>query len=145
MAGTKTSWLLLSLGVGIPLAGVGIAVWYSGALKRGIEKARNDVFDVGPGCEWIRFKGMPEFDADQAQALMATADKYVFEPAIKDALEQEPIKALSGADQVHTVELYVLNALFPECEGKWGKKTSPNWLVETAIRFHVQQLMGFSP
>jgi hypothetical protein len=84
------------------------------AVAEGMTKARDELFDVSPGCTAITFKGgtaVPDPDALQL------ADSYYFVPFVKKTLamsaqEEAEIHDMSLLDFVTAKVLY---NLFPEC------------------------------
>lgn len=82
----------------------------SGAVKAEVERARNSLFEIGPNCEWIRFKGFGD-DATEGLELdahIAQARTYYFGPMIS----QLKVEGLGPAQ----IRVRILEDLFPSCQ-----------------------------
>lgn len=89
--------------------GLGLAVGaLSGAVQAQVRRARDELFEVSPGCQTIRFRGLSE-DASDADrfAVLAKARAYYFTPMIEQARRE----GLS----VEQTKIRILEDLFPEC------------------------------
>lgn len=91
------------------------------------EKARNEIFEVGPDCEWIRFRGLPEgVTGEQAVRNMELARDYYLEPRILEGLE-------AGIDDPRDLAIMILEELFPQCTWPPGDLFSSHQLVYLAV------------
>jgi hypothetical protein len=79
-----------------------------------IQKARDELFDVSPGCESIAFKGGG--DAPDP-ARLALAERYYFHPFVRRNLNPsaEAEAELMGMTTVELLTGRMLYELFPEC------------------------------
>lgn len=103
--------LLIGLGLA-GLAGVG-ALAFSAAVDARVRKVRDELFVLGPDCEWIRFRSDDDDERstnpEDFQAQLDQFADYWLRPTIKDAWK-------AGKWRVDDVAAYVLGELFPECD-----------------------------
>jgi len=121
--------LLFPLALVAGVAAIGAAV--TGAAEDtgmiDAEKARSEIFEVGPDCEWIKFRGLPEgVTGEQAVRNMELARDYYLEPRIVEGLE-------AGIDDPRDLAIMILEELFPQCTWPPGDLFSSHQLVYLAV------------
>ncbi len=89
--------------------GLGLAVGaLSGVVQAQVRRARDELFEVSPGCQTIRFRGLPDGASEVDKfTVLAKARAYYFTPMIDQARKE----GLS----VQQTKLRILEDLFPEC------------------------------
>lgn len=86
--------------------GLGFAI--SGTVRARVRRARDELFEIGPDCEWIRFRGFGDSpDEGEIDDHIATAREYYFAPLIAQLKAQ--------GKTTMQVRVAVLEDLFPEC------------------------------
>lgn len=112
-------------------------------IKAEVKRARDELFEIGPGCSYIKFKGAGTATTDSVNEAMATARRYYFTPKIAEARKGFPYEAYLGVDgkpdpqiSAKLIMVYVLEDLFPECD--WS--TTP--ADKLSSQFAVYLLLG---
>jgi hypothetical protein len=84
-----------------------------------IEKARNELFEIAPGCESITFKGAGDGGAPDP-ARLELAERYYFLPFVRANLNDTTIAEAELMEMPITDVLTarMLYQLFPECHEK---------------------------
>lgn len=122
-------WILIGLiGGGAALAGAAM----SGAIRAQVEKARDELLEVGPNCSFINVRGVGE-GASEAKVNKAIkkARRYYFEPKIAEARKLFPPAAMGAKVYSRAAMGFILKDLIPECD--WGdvptKPSDPRFFV----------------
>ncbi len=128
-------WYLL-----VGVAGVAfVAAIISRAVEDAVGKARDELFEVGPNCEWIRFRGQlgGDISAEEANARLELARKYYLEPKIAEA-------RAAGLQQPEQITAFVLSDLFPMCQWPPTELFSSHQVVWLAMRGWISSAIGGS-
>ena len=103
-------WPWLLLGAGVITVG---AAALGAAVEAEIDRAREELFEVGPNCSYIHFKGGGAgISEEEAKRSLAVADSWLFDPMIRQAAKE-------GLRDSQQVAIRILDAIFPECAGQW--------------------------
>lgn len=121
--------MLFPLGLLAAVAAVGAAAT-SAAEDVGLvdaERARNEIFEVGPDCAWIKFRGLPEgVGGEQAVKALELARDYYLVPRIEEGLT-------AGIDDPRDLALMILDEMFPTCTWPPADLFSSHQLVYLAV------------
>jgi len=125
-------WYLLAGAAGFAL----VAAILSRAIENAVDKARDQLFEVGPDCEWIRFKGQlgEDISPDEANARLELAREYYLEPKIQEA-------RAAGLTQPDQITAYVLSDLFPTCQWPPASIFSSHEVVWLAMRGWINSVI----
>jgi hypothetical protein len=119
MAMNKELAVLALIGGAAAIAALVVSNLEKEGVNLEIEKARNELFEIAPGCESITFKGMGDGGAPDPERL-ELAERYYFLPFVRANLT-EAAKAEAELMELSIAELLtgrMLYQLFPECKEK---------------------------
>lgn len=136
---SKRGWIIL--GSGLVLTGIAaVVVAKSGDVVTATARERIlKLFDVAPDCSMIgivRNEGEPPTEAE-FRNLLAAADSYYIDPMVRAALK-------AGFDSVDAVTIFILEDLFPQCEGQFPPESILDFSKQVlwyATRSHVAERM----